>query len=163
KSLVNSSCSAGVRSRQWRPSTRCAVSVVSKASLATLRTCARFSGSDRLGFSRTFRIWSVYARSWSVGAPAQLLAARPRVRVTAERPLRDQRMRAPEILSRSICLPSLYPPRDRLDIAAASVLNSRMTRSVSNSRTTRDGVDVADPWAAIEACYERGWTDGLPV
>src|SRR5499425_2711143 len=38
-----------------------------------------------------------------------------------------------------------------------------MTPSVSNSRTTRDGVDVADPWAAIEACYERGWTDGLPV
>ena len=29
--------------------------------------------------------------------------------------------------------------------------------------TERAGVDVADPWAAIEACYERGWTDGLPV
>ena len=28
---------------------------------------------------------------------------------------------------------------------------------------TRPGFDVADPWAAIEACYERGWTDGLPV
>src|SRR4029450_13057178 len=27
----------------------------------------------------------------------------------------------------------------------------------------RDGVDVADPWAAIEACYAKGWTDGLPV
>jgi hypothetical protein len=25
------------------------------------------------------------------------------------------------------------------------------------------GIDVADPWTAIEACYERGWTDGLPV
>ena len=24
-------------------------------------------------------------------------------------------------------------------------------------------IDVADPWQAIEACYERGWTDGLPV
>ena len=27
----------------------------------------------------------------------------------------------------------------------------------------RDGVDVDDPWAAIELCYTRGWTDGLPV
>jgi hypothetical protein len=27
----------------------------------------------------------------------------------------------------------------------------------------RDGIDVEDPWRAIEACYERGWTDGLPV
>jgi hypothetical protein len=27
----------------------------------------------------------------------------------------------------------------------------------------RDGVDVSDPWEAIEVCYERGWTDGLPV
>ena len=26
-----------------------------------------------------------------------------------------------------------------------------------------DGIDVQDPWQAIEACYERGWTDGLPV
>jgi len=29
--------------------------------------------------------------------------------------------------------------------------------------SARAGIDVADPWAAIEACYERGWTDGLPV
>ncbi|HYS92448.1 MAG TPA: hypothetical protein VEL48_03385, partial [Candidatus Acidoferrales bacterium] len=29
--------------------------------------------------------------------------------------------------------------------------------------TPRDGVEVADPWAAIEACYAKGWTDGLPV
>lgn len=29
--------------------------------------------------------------------------------------------------------------------------------------TTRPGLDVADPWAAIEACYAHGWTDGLPV
>ena len=29
--------------------------------------------------------------------------------------------------------------------------------------TARAGIDVADPWAAIEACYEHGWTDGLPV
>ena len=29
--------------------------------------------------------------------------------------------------------------------------------------TERAGIDVADPWAAIEACYARGWTDGLPV
>ncbi len=29
--------------------------------------------------------------------------------------------------------------------------------------TTRPGLDVADPWSAIEACYARGWTDGLPV
>jgi hypothetical protein len=28
---------------------------------------------------------------------------------------------------------------------------------------TRPGLDVADPWSAIEACYARGWTDGLPV
>ena len=27
----------------------------------------------------------------------------------------------------------------------------------------RGGIDVADPWAAIEACYAEGWTDGLPV
>src|SRR4029453_14109826 len=31
------------------------------------------------------------------------------------------------------------------------------------SVTTRPGLDVADPWSAIEACYARGWTDGLPV
>jgi len=29
--------------------------------------------------------------------------------------------------------------------------------------TAREGVDVADPWAAIEMCYAKGWTDGLPV
>jgi len=29
--------------------------------------------------------------------------------------------------------------------------------------TTRPGLDVDDPWSAIEACYARGWTDGLPV
>ena len=29
--------------------------------------------------------------------------------------------------------------------------------------STRAGFDVSDPWSAIEACYARGWTDGLPV
>ena len=29
--------------------------------------------------------------------------------------------------------------------------------------TGRAGIDVADPWAPIEACYALGWTDGLPV
>jgi len=29
--------------------------------------------------------------------------------------------------------------------------------------TSREGIDVADPWGAIEACYAEGWTDGLPV
>lgn len=29
--------------------------------------------------------------------------------------------------------------------------------------TERPGLDVADPWGAIEACYAHGWTDGLPV
>jgi hypothetical protein len=29
--------------------------------------------------------------------------------------------------------------------------------------TTRPGFDVDDPWSAIEGCYARGWTDGLPV
>jgi len=28
---------------------------------------------------------------------------------------------------------------------------------------SRDGIDVADPWGAIETCYAKGWTDGLPV
>ena len=28
---------------------------------------------------------------------------------------------------------------------------------------TRPGFVAADPWSAIEQCYERGWTDGLPV
>jgi hypothetical protein len=27
----------------------------------------------------------------------------------------------------------------------------------------RPGIDVDDSWSAIEVCYERGWTDGLPV
>lgn len=27
----------------------------------------------------------------------------------------------------------------------------------------REGVDFDDPWQAIEACYEHGWTDGLPA
>jgi tetratricopeptide (TPR) repeat protein len=27
----------------------------------------------------------------------------------------------------------------------------------------RPGFDAEDLWSAIEACYERGWTDGLPV
>jgi hypothetical protein len=31
------------------------------------------------------------------------------------------------------------------------------------STPERRGIDVADPWAAIETCYDRGWTDGLPV
>jgi len=30
-------------------------------------------------------------------------------------------------------------------------------------RGERAAIDVDDPWAAIEVCYERGWTDGLPV
>ena len=30
-------------------------------------------------------------------------------------------------------------------------------------RLDRDGVDVEDLWEAIEACYQQGWTDGLPV
>ena len=25
------------------------------------------------------------------------------------------------------------------------------------------GVDVDDPWQAVEACFEHEWTDGLPV
>jgi hypothetical protein len=29
--------------------------------------------------------------------------------------------------------------------------------------TERDGIDVGDPWEAIEACYAQHWTDGLPV
>jgi hypothetical protein len=29
--------------------------------------------------------------------------------------------------------------------------------------TTRPGFDVDDPWSAIEECYARDWTDGLPV
>jgi len=33
----------------------------------------------------------------------------------------------------------------------------------SAMRSERAGVDVEDPWQAIEACYDRGWTDGLPV
>jgi len=27
----------------------------------------------------------------------------------------------------------------------------------------RDGIDLEDPWEAIEVCYEKSWTDGLPV
>jgi hypothetical protein len=27
----------------------------------------------------------------------------------------------------------------------------------------REAIDVADPWCAIETCYAKGWTDGLPV
>jgi hypothetical protein len=27
----------------------------------------------------------------------------------------------------------------------------------------REAIDVADPWGAIETCYAKGWTDGLPV
>jgi hypothetical protein len=30
-------------------------------------------------------------------------------------------------------------------------------------RQEREGVDLDDPWQAIESCYEHGWTDGLPV
>lgn len=30
-------------------------------------------------------------------------------------------------------------------------------------RQEREGVDLDDPWQAIEACYEQGWTDGLPA
>jgi len=26
-----------------------------------------------------------------------------------------------------------------------------------------DGIDATDPWAAIEACYAKGWADSLPV
>ena len=29
--------------------------------------------------------------------------------------------------------------------------------------TARPGFDTDDPWTAIETCYARGWTDGLPV
>src|SRR3989442_1077060 len=36
-------------------------------------------------------------------------------------------------------------------------------KMTSAMRSERAGVDVEDPWQAIEACYDRGWTDGLPV
>lgn len=36
-------------------------------------------------------------------------------------------------------------------------------QQASPARTERGGIDVADPWQAIEACYANGWTDGLPV
>ena len=26
-----------------------------------------------------------------------------------------------------------------------------------------DGIDLEDVWQAIEVCYEKNWTDGLPV
>ena len=26
-----------------------------------------------------------------------------------------------------------------------------------------DGIDLEDVWQAIEVCYEKSWTDGLPV
>jgi len=31
------------------------------------------------------------------------------------------------------------------------------------SEIAHPGIDVDDPWGAIEACFEQGWTDGLPV
>jgi hypothetical protein len=37
------------------------------------------------------------------------------------------------------------------------------TAPAPRSGALRDGVEVADPWAAIETCYGNGWTDGLPV
>jgi hypothetical protein len=33
----------------------------------------------------------------------------------------------------------------------------------SQKLTSREGIDVADPWEAVETCYAEGWTDGLPV
>jgi hypothetical protein len=33
----------------------------------------------------------------------------------------------------------------------------------SQELSPRGGIDVADPWGAIETCYAKGWTDGLPV
>jgi hypothetical protein len=62
---------------------------------------------------------------------------------------------------RSVTSFFIVPSVARLDIRQGAVLNPRMpTAQPSNQR---DGVDVADPWAAIEACYAKGWTDGLPV
>ncbi len=34
---------------------------------------------------------------------------------------------------------------------------------VPSTAAGRPGIDVPDPWTAIEACYANGWTDGLPV
>jgi hypothetical protein len=34
---------------------------------------------------------------------------------------------------------------------------------VSAPVAPRAGIEVSDGWEAIEACYARGWTDGLPV
>src|SRR5262249_42713559 len=39
----------------------------------------------------------------------------------------------------------------------------RAPRRTMSAVTMRPGLDVADPWDAIEACYAEGWTDGLPV
>ena len=38
-----------------------------------------------------------------------------------------------------------------------------MATAAAGRGPVRDGVDVPDPWEAIETCYDRGWTDGLPV
>src|SRR5262245_34737761 len=82
--------------------------------------------------------------------------------VTARRTVPYQCMRAPEC-SEDRGIWFIVPLGALLDIGEGWVLNLRMTPSGPPSQTMRDGVDVADPWAAIEACYERGWTDGLPV
>ena len=63
--------------------------------------------------------------------------------------------------STGIC-PYSVSTRRRRD-ARAPRLTLRRRHGSMPSVTTRPGLDVADPWSAIEACYARGWTDGLPV
>src|SRR4030095_11026865 len=83
---TNSSRSACVRGVQCRASDRLAVSEKSKMSLATWRTATRRSRCRpsflSSGSSRIFTARSIWARSWSVGAPAQASAARASTRGT---------------------------------------------------------------------------------
>src|SRR5207245_1135795 len=85
KSWVNSCRSSGVRARQWRASARLAVSATSKISLAILRTASRRSLGLSAGSSSTLVTWSLYSRSWSVGAPARAGVDTPTTRMNPRR------------------------------------------------------------------------------
>jgi hypothetical protein len=43
------------------------------------------------------------------------------------------------------------------------VAGPRIQPTAATRLSQHPGVDVGDPWQAVETCFEQGWTDGLPV
>src|SRR6266581_815148 len=65
--------------------------------------------------------------------------------------------------TRAACARPDYGIRWRWPLAGLFSFPQEEDVNDAQELTSREGIDVADPWGAIETCYAKGWTDGLPV